>query len=43
LVDLIPKIYDTQRVARIINVEGEVDMARINPAQPEAVRRVVDE
>jgi hypothetical protein len=43
LVDLIPKIYDTQRVARIINVEGEVQMARINPAQPEAVRRIVDE
>ena len=43
LVDMIPKIYDTQRVARIINVEGEVGMARINPQQPEAVRRVVDE
>jgi hypothetical protein len=43
LVDLIPKIYDTQRVARIINVEGEVDMARINPAQPEAVRKIVNE
>ncbi len=43
LVDLIPKIYDTQRVARIINVEGDVDMARINPAQPEAVRSVVDQ
>ncbi len=40
LVDLIPKIYDTQRVARIINVEGEVGMARINPAQPEAVRSI---
>lgn len=43
LVDLIPKIYDTQRVARIINVDGDVDMARINPAQPEAVRSIVDE
>jgi hypothetical protein len=43
LVDMIPKIYDTQRVARIINVEGEVGMARINPAQPEAVRKIVDE
>ncbi len=43
LVDLIPKIYDTQRVARIINVEGEVGMARINPQQPEAVRKIVDE
>jgi hypothetical protein len=43
LVDMIPKIYDTQRVARIINVEGEVGMARINPAQPEAVRSIVNE
>jgi len=43
LVNLIPKIYDTQRVARIINVDGDVDMARINPAQPEAVRTLVDE
>jgi hypothetical protein len=30
-------------VARIINVEGDVDMARINPAQPEAVRKIVNE
>jgi hypothetical protein len=43
LVDLIPKIYDTQRVARIIGVDGEVGMARINPAQPEAVRSIVNE
>ena len=43
LVDLIPKIYDTQRVARIINVEGEVGMARINPSQPEAVRSIVND
>ncbi len=43
LVDLIPKIYDTQRVARIIGVDGEVGMARINPAQPEAVRKIVNE
>jgi hypothetical protein len=43
LVDLIPKIYDTQRVARIIGVDGDVGMARINPAQPEAVRKIVNE
>jgi hypothetical protein len=43
LVDMIPKIYDTQRVARIIGVDGEVGMARINPAQPEAVRSIVNE
>ena len=43
LVDLIPKIYDTERIIRIINVEGEVGMARINPSQAEAVRSIVDE
>ena len=43
LVDLIPKIYDTERIARIIGVDGEVGMARINPMQPEPVRAVRDE
>jgi hypothetical protein len=44
LVDLIPKIYDTQRVARIIGVDGETKIwSRLNPDQPEAVRKIVDE
>ena len=43
IVDLIPKIYDTQRVARIIGVDGEVDTAEINPNQPQAVNKIVDE
>lgn len=43
LVDLIPKIYDTQRIARIIGVDGETDMVKINPEQPEPVRKIVDE
>ncbi len=42
LVDLIPKIYDTQRVARIIKPDGEVGMAKINPQQPEAIRSIRD-
>ena len=42
LVDLIPKIYDTERVARIIGLDGEVDMVRINPNQPEPVRVIKD-
>lgn len=42
LVDLIPKIYDTQRIARIIGVDGEVDMVKIDPQQEEAVREVRD-
>ena len=40
IVDLIPKIYDTQRIARIIGVDGEVDMVKFNPEQPEAVKQV---
>ena len=40
LVDLIPKIYDTQRVARIIGEDGVTKMARINPEQEEPVREI---
>lgn len=42
IVDLIPKIYDTQRIARIIGVDGEVDMVKFNPMQPEPVKEVRD-
>ena len=43
LVDMIPQIYDTQRIARIIGVDGEVGMAKINPMQPEPVKKIVDQ
>ena len=43
LVDMIPKIYDTERIARIIGVDGEVFMAKINPSQPEPVKKIVDQ
>jgi hypothetical protein len=43
LVDLIPKIYDTERVARIIGIDGEVKSAKINPEQPEPIKKIVDE
>lgn len=43
LVDLIPKIYDTQRVARIIGEDGESTTAKMNPQQPEAVKKIVNE
>jgi len=43
LVDLIPKIYDTQRVARIIGVDGETDMVKIDPTQQEPVKKIVDQ
>lgn len=42
IVDLIPKIYDTQRIARIIGVDGEVGMVKFNPDQPEPVKEVRD-
>ena len=43
IVDLIPKIYDTQRIARIIGIDGETDSAMIDPNQPQPVRKIVDE
>jgi len=43
LVDMIPKIYDTARVARIVGLDGEVGMVRINPSQPEPVKEIRDE
>ena len=43
LVDLIPKIYDTQRIARIIGMDGETSTVRIDPMQNEPVRRIMDE
>ena len=43
IIDLIPKIYDTQRVARIIGMDGQTSMAKINPMQPEPVRELRDQ
>jgi len=43
LVDLIPKIYDTERIARIIGEDGESSMVKMNPMQPEPVRKIVNE
>ena len=43
IVDLIPKIYDTQRIARIIGVDGEVDMVKFNPGQQEPVKEIRDQ
>jgi len=43
LVDLIPKIYDTQRIARIIGEDGETKMVKINPDQQQPVNKIVDE
>jgi hypothetical protein len=43
IVDLIPKIYDTQRIARIIGVDGEVEMVKFNPSQQEPVKEIRDQ
>lgn len=43
IVDLIPKIYDTQRIARIIGIDGEIDNAMIDPDQQEPVREIQDD
>jgi hypothetical protein len=43
LVDLIPKIYDTQRIARIIGEDGETKMAKIDPEQTVPVREIRDQ
>ena len=43
LVDMIPKIYDTERIARIIGIDGETGIAKINPMQEEPVKRIVDQ
>jgi hypothetical protein len=42
LVDMIPKIYDTERIARIVGIDGEVEMVKINPEQPEPVKEIRD-
>ena len=43
IIDLIPKIYDTQRIARIIGEDGESKMIKINPEQTEPVKKIVDD
>lgn len=42
LVDLIPKIYDTQRVVRILGEDGKEDRVQIDPQQPQAVAEQED-
>lgn len=43
LIDLIPKVYDTQRVIRILGEDGSEDFAQIDPALPVAKAKVRDE
>lgn len=43
VLDLIPKIYDTKRVARIIGEDGEPDHVTLDPDQSEAKVEITDE
>lgn len=43
ILDMIPQIYDTQRVARILGEDGEVANAIVDPKAPEAFQKVQDE
>lgn len=43
LIDLIPKIYDTKRIARVIGMDGVTDNVKIDPEQEEPVRKIVDQ
>ena len=43
IVDIIPKIYDTDRIARIIGIDNEVSMAKIDPLQEEPVKEIKNE
>ena len=40
LVDLIPKIYDTEMIARILGEDGAHEAVKLDPAQPEAMRQI---
>jgi len=43
LVDLIPKIYDRKRAARILGEDDEVDMVQLDPTQQQAVTEQTNE
>ena len=42
LIDLIPKVYDTQRVIRALGEDGAAEQVQINPEQEQAVQKVAD-
>lgn len=43
LIDMIPKIYDTERIARIIGEDGESSTVKFNPEQEESIREIRDQ
>ncbi len=42
IIDLIPKIYDTKRIARIVGIDGEVEHVKVDPMQQQPLREVKD-
>ena len=42
LVDLIPKIYDTERVVMITGEDGKTSAVKFNPSQQEAIKEIRD-
>jgi hypothetical protein len=40
LIDLIPKIYDTERVIRILGEDGTTESVKIDPTQQESAREI---
>jgi hypothetical protein len=43
VLDMIPRIYDTQRVARILGEDGSVNKATLDPEHPEAITEFRDD
>jgi hypothetical protein len=43
IIGMIPKVYDTTRVLRILGMDGTPDFAHVDPDQDEAVKEVVDD
>lgn len=40
LIDLIPKVYDSKRVVRILGVDSTSDMVQLDPNQPQASMKI---
>ena len=43
IVEMIPQIYDTTRVVRILGEDGSTEYAKLDPSTPEAVTKQVDD
>jgi hypothetical protein len=43
LIEMIPRVYDTRRVLRILGEDGEAEHAEHDPAQPQAITEVQEE